>query len=514
MKIISLILLFTAQSYAQTQFQVDVGSSSCDMVTNAIQTYDGGYAICGQIQNSDMYVVKFDPEGNLQWTRKVGGAINEIANSIVQTTDGNYVVCGYTLSFGAGNLDMYFVKLNSSGSVIWNKTVGGSAIDNAVSIIQTTDGGSIAAGYTYSFGEGNADMFIVKLDSSGNLQWSKTIGGTGHDNAWSIIKTADGGYILAGETLSYGADDMFIVKLDSNFMLKWSKTIGGTDDDYANYIFQSSDGGYGVIGDSWVGAYSYIYAARLDSSGNIEWSNKYINSNDEYGYTMNQTSDGNFIIGGYSDHGQYYGCLFKLSPVGAVQWGKILPCDGTRIMKTTDGGYVVAGSSNLAGAGCYDFCIVKYDSSWNSCQSLGQLVFTPLSYGTYSSPVPIESSQTPVVTTPTPTTSTEGVVTNICTTVGVTNKEKEIPKDYNLYQNYPNPFNPTTNIKFDLPVENYVSLKIYDMLGREIAIIKSEQLKSGTHEFVWNASNYPSGIYFYKLISGDYAETKRMVIIK
>jgi hypothetical protein len=153
----------------------------------------------------------------LQWTKTIGEGGEDIANSIIQSSDGGYVVAGYTASFGAGGSDFYVVKLDSSGNAEWTKTIGGGSWDEARSIIQSSDGGYVVAGYTQSFGAGG-DMYVVKLDSSGNVVWTRTIGGSSNEVANSIIQSRDGGYVVAGYTRSFGAGsfDIYVVKLDSS----------------------------------------------------------------------------------------------------------------------------------------------------------------------------------------------------------------------------------------------------------------------------------------------------------
>jgi hypothetical protein len=147
--------------------------------------------------------------------------------SIIQSSDEGYVVAGYTLSFGAGSADFYVVKLGSSGNEQWRKTIGGSDEDVAMSIIQSSDGGYVVAGYTWSFGEGGYDFYVVKLDSSGNVEWTKTIGGSDEDVAMSIIQSSDGGYVVAGYTSSFGAGgyDIYVVKMDSSGNVCFSQNI-------------------------------------------------------------------------------------------------------------------------------------------------------------------------------------------------------------------------------------------------------------------------------------------------
>jgi len=205
--------------------------------------------------------------------KTIGGTGNDYGYSIQQTSDGGYVITGETYSFGAGSYDVFVIKLDSSGNLSWAKTIGGTDDDYGYSIQQTSDGGYVITGATYSFGAGGYDVFVIKLNSSGNLSWAKTIGGTGNDSGYSIQQTSDGGYVITGETYSFGAGsyDVFVIKLDSSGNLSWAKTIGGTDDDYGYSIQQTSDGGYVITGiASSFGAGGYdVFVIKLDSSGNI-----------------------------------------------------------------------------------------------------------------------------------------------------------------------------------------------------------------------------------------------------
>ena len=144
------------------------------------------------------------PLAQSQFQRAIGGISLEYAYSIIQTTEGGYVVAGYTGSFGVGNRDVYIVKLDASGTLQWSEAVSGTNTDEAFSIIQTLDGGFAVPGQTNSFGAGFLDMFIVKLDAGGSLQWSKTIGEFENDGGNSIIQTADSGYAVAGYSFSFG----------------------------------------------------------------------------------------------------------------------------------------------------------------------------------------------------------------------------------------------------------------------------------------------------------------------
>ncbi len=203
----------------------------------------------------------------------IGGIHFDVGNSIVQTSDKELAVAGYTDTYGAGINDAYIVNLDSAGNLKWTKTIGGTNWDEGNSIIQTSDKGLAIAGWTDSYGSGNADVYVIKLDSAGNLKWTKTIGGTNVDAGNSIVQTSDKGLAIAGYTESFGAGnyDVYVVKLDSAGNLKWTKTIGGTNNDFGYSIVQTSDKGLAIAGwtDSY-GAGNYdVYLIKLDSAGNL-----------------------------------------------------------------------------------------------------------------------------------------------------------------------------------------------------------------------------------------------------
>jgi uncharacterized delta-60 repeat protein len=345
--------------------------------------------------------VKLDSSGNVIWTKTIGGSFDDFALSITQSSDGGYVVAGETYSFGAGFRDFYLVKLDSSGNVVWTKTIGGSDNDVANSIIQSSDGGYVVAGYTESFGSGSADFYVVKLDSSGNVQWTKTIGGSLTDVASSIIQSSDGGYVVAGYTQSFGAggSDMYVVKLDSSGNVQWTKTIGGLSDDVALSIIQSSDGGYVVAGNTGGGVYDF-YVVKLDSSGNVIWTKTISGRNLDFAYSIIRSSDGGYVVAGFTysfDTGTLEMYVVKLDSSGNVIWTKTivgLSDDYARsIIQSSDGGYVVAGWTYSFGAGQADFYVVKMDANGNVCFS--QNINYPVSsnVGSFSSPSTVAISQ-------------------------------------------------------------------------------------------------------------------------
>lgn len=523
--IFTFFTILTSNCFPQTQFQLVIGdSSNSGHARSIIQTTDGGTIAVGQTGiNGDMYIVKLNSSGQLQWSKTIGGSGQDLALSVVQTTDGGFAVSGFGNSFGTGVAGAIIVKLTPGGTVEWARVLVDGFLDAAYSIIQTSDGG-YAAAISPGEGGGSFRMIIVKLNSMGIMQWNKNIGGESYVRC--IKETTDRGYILAGATRSFGEGDfdMFVVKLDSNGSLQWAKTIGGTNYDFANSIVQTTDGGYAVAGRTGsFGNADKMYIVKLNSGGMLQWT-KVMAVNFDRAYSIVQTTDGGYTVAGYTEGGGGM-LIVKLNPDGSLQWSRVVDGGSVQtyaysIIQTTDGGYVAAGYGGILGAA--GMFIVKFDNNGNTC---GNSISHNISVGTggvLGSPIPTVNNISLLDTTLVPPTGSHGYATPICV-IGIQPISNEIPASYKLYQNYPNPFNPVTTIKFDITgilMSGECSIRIYDMLGKEIAVLVNQSFQPGTYKFEWDGTNYASGVYYYKLSilnsesSVKYQETKRMVLIK
>jgi len=299
------------------------------------------------------------PSAKVIWEKTYGGDGNDIGFSVQETSDGGYIIAGYTTSFGAGYYDVYLMKTDADGESLWTRTYGGSDDDKGFSVQGTADGGYIIAGVTLSFGTGNYDVYLIKTDAFGNLIWEKTYGGENSDWGFSVQVTSDGGYIITGSTESSGAGamDVYIVKTDANGDTLWTRTYGGIKNDSASSIQLTSDGGYIICGssESFGAGKEDIYLLRIDSNGNALWTKTYGGTDYDYGSSVRQTLDGGYIIAGQTNSfgaGEYDVYLIKTDASGKILWtktyGDIKWDNCSSIQETSDAGYIAVGLTDLS----------------------------------------------------------------------------------------------------------------------------------------------------------------------
>lgn len=352
------------------------GGSGTDEARAVQQTSDGGYIIAGRTESfglglQDMYVLKTDENGNELWAKTFGGGAEDEAAAVQQTSDGGYIIAGLTASFGGGEADMYLVKTDENGNELWSKTFGGIGPDEAETIQETSDGGFIIAGCTGSFGAGGYDMYVVKTDSQGNLVWSSAFGGTDSDKAAAVQETSDGGFVVAGNSFPWPPEysliphiNLYLVKADSEGTLVWEKTFEVNPSKRVCGVEQTSDGGYVLAGNCVsadetyeLSAQSGIYLLRTDADGNLVWE-KTLDEPDGSIHAMCPTSDGGYVLVGELGqkgfafnwrHGYVADIVaVKTDGDGDVLWSKTIGSGNTdesafSVQQTDGGAYILAG---------------------------------------------------------------------------------------------------------------------------------------------------------------------------
>ena len=382
-RVVGIILFFHIPIYVLGQgLEKTFGGTGNDNGLSVQQTTDGGYITTGITESfgsgdNDVYLIKTNNYGDTLWTKTFGGTDSDDGYSVQQTSDEGYIIAGHTESFGYGSYDVYLIRTNNNGDTLWTKTFGGAEGDLGKFVQQTTDGGFIITGQTISFGNGLWDIYLIKTDNNGDTLWTKTFGGTDWEKGYSVQQTTDGGYIITGTTLSFGSgnDDVYLIKTDSYGDTLWTKTFGGTDSDEGRSVQQTSDGGYIITG--WTGSFgngSYdVYLIRTDNYGDTLWTKTIGGSGWDRGYSVQQTTDEGYIITGWTDSFGIGGpdlYLIKTDNNGDTLWTKTFGGTdydiGMSVQKTSNGGYIITGHTYSYGMGGSDVYLIKTNGNGNT----------------------------------------------------------------------------------------------------------------------------------------------------
>jgi hypothetical protein len=387
------------------QWQKTIGGTSPESNCIIRQTPDGGYITASSSFSSDgdisfhygscdVWLARLDSAGTIQWEKSYGGSLQDDVYSVSLTSDGGYIFSGITISPDGDvdslhgiHSDAWVVKVDSAGAIEWEHTYGGSIYESANIVLQTNDGGYIFAAWTVSVdgqvgpNHGGDEIWVVKLDHLGNIQWKRVCGGANDEKPFGMVQTADGGYIVAGHSNSNNGDvsghhgslsfrDGWVFKLNASGVLQWQRSLGGSDEDFFQTVVATPDGGCLVGGyakssngdlsgnhggyDAWVG--------KLDSMGVLQWSKAYGGSNVDIVNTISLADNGTFVMGaitssddydcsGHIGSTQYYDYWIVKADVssGAIHWkrsyGGTLTDVPHAIVSTSDGGYIVSGIS-------------------------------------------------------------------------------------------------------------------------------------------------------------------------
>ena len=354
------------------------GGTALDWGWCVQETTDNGFIIAGETVSFgsggyDAWLIKTDNNGNETWNKTFGGAVKDGGRSVQQTSDSGFIIGGYADSYGYPGHDVWLIKTDNEGNEEWDNIFGGIASDAAFSIWQTSDEGYIALGYVDSYGAGNHDIWLIKTDMYGNEEWNKTYGTEEWDSGYSVKQTEDDGFIIIGTTKSYGSggQDAWLIKTDMYGNEEWNKTYGGSNNDWGSSVVMTDDSGYLITGDTYSfgpGGYD-IWLIKTNKYGTEQWRRIYGDSaSDDTGYSLKKTRDGGYIITGTKtsfDTGLTDVWLIKTDINGYMQWN--LTINGGEddwsysVDETTDGGYIITGLTNSYGSGDYDLWLIKVE---------------------------------------------------------------------------------------------------------------------------------------------------------
>jgi hypothetical protein len=503
--ILLVLALFSLSANSQVTFQKTFGSPNVDIGNYVEQTTDGGYIITGHATNfilganQDIYLIKTDSSGDMEWSKTYRGTDNETATCVQQTSDGGYIICGFYY-FGSGpQYRGFLIKTNSVGDTLWTKTFG-NVLNELLSLKQTSDGGYIVGGL-YQTGTYDASL-VIKLNNTGNIIWSKKYGsGLSVDDLLfisEIQQTTDGGYIACGNG-NCGNCPMFLLKLNTVGDTVWSK-IYEPNLFSGNSVKQTQDGGY-IIGGVYHtgGANDGPVFIKTDVSGNIVWNKVYTMSNWGKIKFLYQTNNGGYIAVLANNSSEIY--LLKLNSLGNYLWCKKFQPTGSEevrcVQQTTDGGYIFSGNGYYSINS--EILLIKTDSMGGSCNEVPYLISAT------TQTITSRSALCPVTNLSIPLTSLSSIYVNspatientLCTTVGVNNVVNK-----NVISVYPNPASNLLNLEFQSNKLEKVNIEMINLLGEKV-FSKTFQTQIGENNIQLEVDKIPSGIYLLQIKGKD-----------
>lgn len=486
------IILLILPSYSYGQISEELwanyydNNKQYDRFRSVKQTADSNF-ICIGSSFDNLWLARVDKNGESIWSQTV-----KIDESItygydVLEVDNEYYCLGTYDDDNQDGFAVLLVKYNSDGEFLWSKRIKHKnenilvSSSYAIKIISTSDSNFMVIAHSYFITDSfsDTDVWLLKLDMEGDTLWTKSydLGFQYREQSYSIVETIDGGFAIVGTMqtpFTSPWEDLFILKVDKNGTKQWHKIYGGAGYDVGADIEQTSDGGFIVVGKY---AHNFdsenngdLWLLKTDANGDTLWTRTYGGDKSEWGNSIEITPDNGYIMTGMTETygpGFWDVWVVRTDSLGDTLWTKTfgdLTIDvGYSINKTFDNGYVIGGYGGSYVSNTYDGYIMR----------LGP-----------EKPVTVEDN------------------------------ENDLPNEYRLYQNYPNPFNPTTTVGYTIPISGFVQLKVYNVLGQEVAMLVNQSQAVGKYSTQFDASNLPSGVYFYKLESGDFVKVNKMLLLR
>ncbi len=480
-----LVLVGTVTAQVDTLWTRTYGGSDNDGARSIVPTVDGGfitvgYSYSGGAGDGDVFLIKTDALGNPTWTRTYGGPGLDYGYGVCQTADGGYAFTGYTTATGAGYLDLYLVRTDAAGAEIWSRSYGGMAADEGRAICETSDGHLLVTGCTASFGAGESDVYLLKVDATGDTLWSRTWGGSETEWGAAICETSDSNYAICGTTGSTsGNRDVYAIKVQPDGTTLWAQHYGrmtAADSDWGTGLVPMDDGGLVLTGygnNHSINDANDLWLIRTSASGGLQWTRRYGEAGNYYdcGMALCRTHDDGFLLcGGTRDPltQRNYLYLVKTNEIGIEQWntelGGVGGDWGSSIVEIEAGRYVVAGHTDSFGAGRFDaWLLYLFDPS--------------VAVAAAESPELVSLMSAPV----------------------------------------PNPGRGTMAFSLTVPSRGGLQVSIIDAQGRMVRTIHQGTVGAGRHDFVWDlhgddGTQVAAGVYFV-VSDGAVSCTQKAVVI-
>ena len=489
-----------------------------------------------------LYIIKvvlfstnlFAQAPDTMWTKTYGGSGYDYGYAIQQTSDSCYVIMGSAQPNGDGPSDAWLIKTDINGDTLWTKNFGDSLIDEGYSIQQTTDGGFVITGIINlvpgnNGGSSQGDVSLIKTNSIGDTLWTKVFGNINcSDWGNSVQQTTDGGFFIVGVSCGYkgfcagkycgGSGDVLLIRTDVNGDTLWTKIYGDTSRDFGYSGKQTFDGGYIIAAskyDKINDTHNNGWLIKTDANGDTLWTKIFGDSLSDFFYSVQQTFDGGYIVAGSKGYDAW---LIKADASGDTLWTKTFRVNevnsGRFVQQTSDGGYIIVGSTDSISEDDSDILLIRTDANGNMLWT--KTIGRSFNDHGYSVQRTIDAGY--IITGSTQSfgpVSSDVWLIKVGRDITLIDENSNIfSRDYYLQQNYPNPFNPTTTIKFSISQSDFVTLKIYNILGKEVATLVSEKLNSGKYNYNWNAGNLASGIYIYILKSESFEQSRKMLLLR
>lgn len=483
--LLSIFLPILTTGAPDTLWTKTFGGASDDNAWAIHQVRDSGFIIAGgsssfNPDNSDVYLIRADKNGDTLWTRTYPQADFDEAWDILQTDDGGFVIAGYTNAYSATMKDIYLIRTNAQGDTLWTRTYGTEYDDDGYSIVRTHDGGYAIVGETTSYIQDsiiNKDVYLIRVNSTGDTLWTKTFGGDSTDVGYTLQQTPDSGFIIGGYTSSFGTSaedfDLYLIKTNLHGDTLWTKTFGSAEWDIIRAIALTNDNGYiatGVIGTE---NSHNVYIIRFDEKGDTLWTRSFGDYSKDNGHSIQPTNDGGFIICGSTRSysvGEADVYLIRITGDGDTLWTKAIGDTfwdfGNIAKQTFNGGYIVAGFTFSYGAGGYDAYLIRLDKENVAIQQKG---------------------------------------------LSKTQRMDDLFLSHNHGSN-------NVRLNFDLAASGHITLAVYDTRGKLIDVIADSYVQKGSHNVQWNMNQADnkgaSGVYLFRIGTMHSDITRKLTIVK